>query len=273
MKNDSYLVLGNPIAHSKSPLIHRAFAEQSQQDIDYDKRLVPLDSFAECIRQLQSEGIKGANVTVPFKEAAFQIVDELSNAAQLAGAVNTLSFQDDGRIAGDNTDGIGLLRDLTKNHKLSIKGKRILILGAGGAVRGILKPLIEQRPSQVMIVNRTLSKAEELVTLFAGLFDLSSGSFESLVGRKFDLMINATSLGLQGKVAPVPDGVFADNAVAYDLMYGDGSKAFQQWAGQQGAKQAYDGLGMLVQQAAASFSIWRGVQPETQAVIDYLRSL
>jgi len=271
MSKDRYLVLGNPIAHSKSPRIHSLFAEQTGQAIEYETRLVEIDAFEKSIRLMQEEGIRGVNVTVPFKEEAFQIADELSERARLAGAVNTLVFRGDGTILGDNTDGAGLVQDLMHNHQQSITGKRILILGAGGAVRGILKPLIDEKPQGITIANRTVEKAQMLADLFADEFSITAGSFEALAGQQFDLVINGTSLGLKGEVAPVPDGVLAENAVAYDMMYGDGSKPFQKWATSQGATAAHDGLGMLVEQAAESFYIWRGMKPETATVIRALR--
>lgn len=271
-KKDRYLVLGNPIAHSKSPLIHALFAEQTGQAMEYEGRLIELGTFDQSVRAMQKEGIRGANVTVPFKQQAWQIADELSERARHAGAVNTLVFGDDGVIFADNTDGAGLVKDLVHNHQQAIAGKRILILGAGGAVRGILKPLIDERPQAITIANRTIEKAELLKTAFVGQFDISASGFDRLAGQQFDLVINGTSLGLKGKVAPVPDGILAENAVAYDMMYGDGSQPFQHWAASQGAGASYDGLGMLVEQAAESFYLWRGVQPDTVSVIRTLNN-
>lgn len=270
MSKDHYLVLGNPIAHSKSPMIHAQFAEQTKQDMSYESRLIEIGSFETSIRGMQAEGIRGANVTVPFKEEAYQIADELSERARLAGAVNTLALQEDGTILGDNTDGAGLVKDLVHNHQQVITDKRVLILGAGGAVRGILKPLVDQHPRTVTIANRTVEKAQALADLFQDEFEITACSFEALAGKQFDLIINGTSLGLNGKVAPLPDGVLANGAVAYDLMYGEGSRPFQRWAKDQGASATYDGLGMLVEQAAESFYVWRGVVPETEPVIQKL---
>lgn len=272
MSVDRYLVLGNPIAHSKSPSIHARFAEQTGETIEYDRRLIEVGEFDSAIRAIQVEGIAGANVTVPFKEEAFRIADSLSERAEKAGAVNTLIFNPDGTIQGDNTDGAGLVRDITENHQQSITGKRILILGAGGAVRGILKPFIDQQPESITIANRTLSKAEQLSELFKDEFNITTSDFTGLSGQAFDLLINGTSLGLKGEVAPVPDGVIAPGALAYDMMYGEGSLPFQQWAIKQGASMALDGLGMLIEQAAESFYLWRGVRPETGPVIEYLRA-
>lgn len=269
MPTDRYLVLGNPIAHSQSPRIHMLFAEQTGESIQYGRKLVEVGHFDETVRQLQAEGISGANVTVPFKEEAFRLVDDMTDRARSAGAVNTLVFRHE-IIFGDNTDGIGLVRDITLNHDYDLDGKNILILGAGGAVRGILQPLIEENPAGITIANRTLAKAEKLKTLFSDKFNIEVSSYEQLSGRQFDLLINGTSMGLQGEVAPVPDDVLTENTVAYDMMYGDGSAPFQQWAGSQSVKQVYDGLGMLVEQAAASFYLWRGVKPETKPVYEML---
>lgn len=271
MNKDKYLVLGNPIAHSKSPAIHAQFAEQTGEPIEYDRRLVEVGEFEPAVRAMQEEGIAGVNVTVPFKEDAFRISDELSPRAAKAGAVNTLMFREDGSILGDNTDGAGMVRDIVENNGQQIQGKRVLILGAGGAVRGVLKPLIDQGPESVTIANRTVAKAEQLHDLFVGEYEISVSDFESLAGNQFDVIINGTSLGLSGQVAPVPNSVLTDDAIAYDMMYGPGSQPFQEWATGQGAVLALDGLGMLVEQAAESFYLWRGVRPDTAAVIKSLR--
>lgn len=272
MSKDRYLVLGNPIAHSKSPMIHSQFAEQTDEAVDYDRRLVEVGEFEKAIRAMQEEGISGVNVTVPFKEDAFRVAGELSERASKAGAVNTLEFRKDGSIFGDNTDGAGMVCDIVENHAQPLQGKRVLILGAGGAVRGVLKPIIDQKPASLTIANRTVSKAEQLRDLFSGEFDIDVHDFVSLAGLQFDVIINGTSLGLQGEVAPVPDGVVSEGALAYDMMYGPGSLPFQEWAKRQGAGAALDGLGMLVEQAAESFYIWRGVRPETAPVIESIRN-
>lgn len=271
MKSDKYLVLGNPIAHSKSPIIHTAFAGQTAEALEYDRLLVEPADFTGTIRRLQSEGIRGVNVTVPFKQDAYRIADECSDRAGKAGAVNTLVFREDGSIFADNTDGAGMVRDIVHNHRYAITDKRVLVLGAGGAVRGVLQPLIGQQPASITIANRTHARAEALQAVFKDDFDIKASGFAALSGQVFDLVINGTSLGLQGKVAPVPDGILAGGAVAYDMMYGGGSLPFQYWARQQGADATMDGLGMLVEQAAESFLIWRGVRPETAAVIHTLR--
>ena len=272
--NDHYLVLGNPIEHSLSPDIHAQFAAQTDQSIDYGRRLIDTQdgAFATAVKSMQAEGIKGANVTVPFKEIAFALADELSERAQTAGAANTLVFRDDGSIYADNTDGAGLVNDIKYNQQVPIAGKRILVVGAGGAVRGVLQPLINEQPAGITIVNRTLDKAERLQAMFAQVFPLEVSNFAGIDGRQFDIVINGTSLGLQGKVAPLPGGIFSKQALAYDMMYGAGSRPFQQWALAQGAEKAVDGLGMLVGQAAESFYLWRGVRPEIGPVIDNLRA-
>ncbi len=271
MSLDRYLVLGNPIAHSKSPMIHAAFAKQTGEAVEYDRLLVEIGEFDQVIHQLQAEGVCGVNITVPFKEDAYRIADEHSERAAKAGAVNTLLFREDGKVFADNTDGAGMVQDIVENNQRVIKGKRILILGAGGAVRGVLKPLIDQQPSSITIANRTLARAEELQDLFVDDFDIQVSEFSRLADQKFDVIINGTSLGLKGEVAPVPDGVLAGAAVAYDMMYGDGSLPFQSWAKGQGAVATMDGLGMLVEQAAESFLVWRGVRPETSDVINTIR--
>ncbi len=269
---DQYLVLGNPVAHSKSPLIHRRFAAQTGENIHYDRRLVETGTFENAIRTMQREGISGANVTVPFKEEAYRIADELSNRADRAGAVNTLTFHSDSSIHGDNTDGAGMVRDIIENHGQVLQSKHILILGAGGAVRGVLKPVIDQQPRSITIANRTVARAEQLRDLFTGEFEINAGDFASLAGHRFDIVINGTSLGLRGEVAPVPDGVLTEAAVAYDMMYGEGSRPFREWARSRGAIIALDGLGMLVEQAAESFYVWRRIRPQTLKIIEQIRA-
>ena len=268
---DRYLVLGNPIEHSLSPDIHAQFANETGQSIEYDRRLVDVDGFESAIQGIKKEGIAGANVTVPFKEAAYAVADESSPRAQKAGAVNTLVFREDGSIYADNTDGAGLVNDIKINHERSITGKRILILGAGGAVRGVLKPLIDEDPASITIANRTIEKAALLRDIYDGEFPISVSGFEELSGQQFDIIINGTSLGLQGKVAPLPSGILSESALAYDMMYGDGSLPFQGWAKNQDAELVLDGLGMLVGQAAESFYLWRGVRPDSAAVIKAMR--
>lgn len=266
-----YAVMGNPVAHSKSPVIHQQFAHQFGHDIEYTALWVDLDGFPEAVQQFRAEGGKGLNVTVPFKLEAFQLADNLSDRARLAGAVNTLRFEPDGKIFGDNTDGTGLVHDLTKNLDVHLRDRKILVLGAGGAVRGVLGPLFKQRPALLTIANRTVSRAQELAKAFAHLGKVEACGYDELVGKRFDVVINGTSASLKGEVPPLPVNLFAKNAVAYDMMYGDKPTAFLEWAMLHGAATAADGLGMLVEQAAESYLLWHGVRPETRHVIAALR--
>ncbi len=266
-----YAVMGNPVAHSKSPVIHQQFAHQFGHDIEYTALWVDLDGFPEAVQQFRAEGGKGLNVTVPFKLEAFRLADNLSDRARLAGAVNTLRFEPDGKIFGDNTDGTGLVHDLTKNLDVHLRDRKILVLGAGGAVRGVLGPLFKQRPALLTIANRTVSRAQELAKAFAHLGKVEACGYGELVGKRFDVVINGTSASLKGEVPPLPVNLFAKNAVAYDMMYGDKPTAFLEWAMLHGAATAADGLGMLVEQAAESYLLWHGVRPETRHVIAALR--
>lgn len=268
---DHYAVIGNPISHSKSPLIHTEFAKQTGQDLDYVSREIPLDDFIGGIKQLQQEGFKGINITVPFKEQAWQLVENKSAHAERAGAINTLVFNSDGSLYGDNTDGIGLCRDLVNNHAIQLNNKRILLLGAGGAARGVIEPLLGYQPKELVIANRTASKAEQLADLFADFGTLHGGGFEDLSGT-FDVIINATAASLKGEVPPLPDNILAAGGSCYDMMYSNSDTAFVTWAKQHHASKAIDGLGMLVEQAAEAFYIWRGVQPETHIVIHKIRA-
>lgn len=265
---DRYCVFGNPIKHSKSPLIQAEFAHQVQQTIEYTAQEAPLDGFAGAWRAFIDAGGRGANVTVPFKGDAFALCDTLSHRARRAGAVNTLIVGGNGRTYGDNTDGVGLVRDLAY-HRVALTGKRVLVVGAGGAVRGILEPLLAELPSEVVVVNRTAAKAEQLASDFADLGNIQGGGFETVSGV-FDVVINGTSASLSGDLPPLPDELFADNAWAYDMMYGSEPTVFLQWAGPRGAK-LLDGLGMLVEQAAESFFLWRNVRPETAPIREMLR--
>lgn len=267
---DRYGVFGNPIGHSKSPQIHQMFAEQTGQVISYEPLLAPLDDFAGFARPFFEAGL-GANVTVPFKEEAFRLADQLSERAQRAGAVNTLIKLEDGTLLGDNTDGLGLVRDLLDNASVALHSKRILLLGAGGAVRGVLEPLLAQSPSELVIANRTLAKAEQLAVEFTALGAVRACAFEQLQGP-FDLIINGTSASLGGELPPLSDELItADSTVCYDMMYAARATPFCQWATDRGAG-SRDGLGMLVEQAAAAFEIWRGVRPETGNVLAQLRA-
>ena len=267
---DRYVVFGNPIGHSKSPLIHRLFAEQTAQQMDYSMSLAPLDDFCDFARAFFLEG-RGANVTVPFKEQAFRLAHSLTARAQRAGAVNTLSKLADGTLLGDNTDGAGLVRDLTVNAGFSLKGTRILLLGAGGAVRGALEPLLAEQPASVIIANRTVEKAEQLAELFADLGPVSASGFGWLQ-EPVDLIINATSASLSGEVPPISGRLIEPGkTLCYDMMYGGDPTSFCRWATELGAAVAMDGLGMLAEQAAEAFYLWRGVRPDTAPVLAELR--
>jgi shikimate dehydrogenase len=257
---DRYCVFGNPIAHSKSPRIHTLFARQAGQDMSYEAILAPIDGFAAAVRDFAAAGGRGANVTVPFKEEACRLADSLTPRAQAAGAVNTLTFEN-GHIHGDNTDGAGLVRDIAHNLAFPIAGRRILLLGAGGAARGVILPLLEQRPASIFVANRTAAKAIDL----AATFNIDGGGFESLAGQAFELVINATSAGLADAVLPVPTFAFAPGCLAYEMLYGR-ETPFMAQARAAGAAVA-NGLGMLVEQAAEAFFVWRGVRPDTAPVL------
>ena len=267
---DHYAVIGNPISHSKSPLIHTEFAKQTGQDLDYITREIPLDDLANGLKQLQEEGFNGINITVPFKQQAWQIVTNRSDHATRAGAINTIIFNDDGSLYGDNTDGIGLCRDLVDNHQIELKGKRILLLGAGGAARGVIEPLLKYHPAELFIANRTASKAKDLAKLYADFGTIQGGGFEDL-STSYDVIINATAASLKGEVPPLPDNILNANASCYDMMYSDTDTAFISWAKQHGANKTINGLGMLIEQAAEAFRIWRDVKPETKTVINQFR--
>jgi shikimate dehydrogenase len=261
---DRYAVFGHPVAHSKSPRIHAEFARQTGQAMTYRAIEAPLDGFVEAVESFRLAGGCGCNVTVPFKEQAYLLSTRRTARAEAAGAVNTLKFEGDA-ILGDNTDGAGLVADLVRNLGLHLAGKRILILGAGGASRGVARPLSEQMPATLFIANRTADKAREL----AARFGCQGGGFDALAGRQFDLIVNATAASLAGDLPPLPDEVFASGATAYDMMYGR-ETPFMTFARERGASVA-DGLGMLVEQAAESFWVWRGVRPDTVPVIRLLR--
>ncbi len=267
---DLYAVFGNPINHSKSPAIHRQFAEQTGQDMHYTKQLVSEGEFEKTAQDFFAQGGKGLNITVPFKLNAFDFAQKRTPRAERAGAVNTLAVLSDGSILGDNTDGIGMVHDM-HNLGWEIQGKRILILGAGGAVRGILQPLLEEQPARVTIANRTISKAEELAKNFLDLGDIQAKSFEQLQGDTFDIIINGTSASLQGELPPLPEKLLAANSSCYDMMYGAEPTIFLQWAKNHGAAHIADGLGMLIGQAAEAFYLWRQIRPEVVPVITALR--
>lgn len=280
MSTDRYVVIGNPIAHSKSPQIHAAFARQTGEAIDYDRLLAPIDGFASAVREFIAAGGCGANVTVPFKLEAYALADQLSERAKAAGAVNTLRFDRAGEqvtIVGDNTDGVGLVRDIVASAGVAVAGARVLLLGAGGAARGVILPLLAESPSQLVIANRTLARAEALVAQFAqaaqanpAMPQLAASRFEDLAGG-FDIVINATSASLSSELPPVPASAFAAGGFAYDMMYAAQPTVFMQMASQTGAR-VRDGLGMLVEQAAESFYVWRNVRPDTTPVYRELRA-
>jgi shikimate dehydrogenase len=322
---DRYAVIGNPIAHSKSPAIHAAFAAQTGEPIEYGRILGDPDDFAGDVRRFVAEGGRGLNVTLPFKTDAFELLDDLSDHARTAGAVNTLIVRDGGLLRGDNTDGVGLLRDLTQNHGFGMSGKRLLLLGAGGAARGVVRPLLEAGPASLMIANRTAGKAEALADQIGILSvpgqtaktasecaaetdarpsrdpsgDLASAStresngapsssrragssqhqptrvtgcgLDAIAGQHFDLIINATSSGLGGEVPEIPDDSLTEGGWIYDMLYADTPTPFCRWGQARGAARVMDGVGMLVEQAAESFWLWRGVRPATAPVIATLR--
>jgi shikimate dehydrogenase len=267
---DHYAVIGNPIAHSKSPEIHAAFARQTGQRMDYGRLLGSPEDFAGDVRAFVADGGRGLNVTVPFKQQAWALLADRSERAEAAGAVNTIIVLDDGRLRGDNTDGVGLVRDLADNNGFACAGKRVLLLGAGGAARGVLGALLDAGPAALTIANRTAHKAVALAQA-VGDQRVDGRGLDALAGHSFDLIINATSSGLDGAVPDLPEGVLAAGGWAYDMLYGDAPTPFCCWAEAQGAVRVLDGLGMLVEQAAESFRLWRGVRPETGPVIAALR--
>lgn len=270
---DHYAVVGHPVAHSLSPDIHAAFARQTGQDIDYVKLPAPLDGFAATVLAFRASGGKGVNVTLPFKHEAWELAEVRAADAEAAGAVNTLVFKD-GKISGHNTDGLGLVADLEQNLQFALRDKRVLLMGAGGATYGVMQPLLKARPRQVAVANRTVEKAQGLVAHFDKFTQLAQSgmtaqSYAGLARMQFDLVINATSAGLQDEMPPLPAGIFAAGGLAYDMVYGK-ETPFMKFAQKHGARTA-DGLGMLVEQAAAAFFIWRGVRPETRDVLKTLR--
>lgn len=268
---DRYAVIGHPVAHSKSPQIHAAFAHATGQDMSYERILAPLDGFVANVEQFAREGGRGLNVTVPFKLEAFRLAALHSSRAQLAGAVNTLMLEPDGRWYGDNTDGAGLVRDLTDNLGIELRDRRILVLGAGGAARGILGPLLDCLPQTLAISNRTHAKAQELAAAFAPIGPVLAIPPGELAGHRFDVVINSTSVGVASEKHDWPASVFAPEAFAYDLVYADRPTQFVRWANTHGAARTSDGLGMLIEQAAESFHLWRGIRPATLPVFTLLR--
>ncbi|NIA57376.1 shikimate dehydrogenase [Massilia sp. TW-1] len=270
---DKYCVIGNPIAHSKSPDIHAAFAAATGQDIAYERRLAPLDGFADTVRDLVAQGYRGANVTVPFKLEAAALATRLEERARLAGAVNTLRF-DGSEIVGDNTDGPGLVADIVRNAGVPLAGKRILLLGAGGAARGVILPFLREKPEAIVIANRTRATADALVAHFADHVaypgQIAACGFADIAGP-FDVVVNATSASLSADLPPVPASAFRAGTLALDMMYGKEPTPFMVFAARHGAT-VRDGLGMLVEQAAEAFAVWRGVRPDTADVLAYMRA-
>jgi shikimate dehydrogenase len=265
---DRYGVMGFPVSHSRSPIIHRLFALQTGQDLQYELLQVAPDKLESSIRQFQSTGGKGLNITLPHKTEVLRLVDDMSERARSAGAINTLSFDDDG-IHGDNTDGIGLMRDLTTNLGLQLGGANILVLGAGGATRGILETLLDAKPVAITIANRTLSRASDLVDRFSTAGPVNACRFDE-VSDSYDLVINATSAGVKGETPPYPEAAIGQQTWCYDMSYGLTPTPFCEWAVSQRAAKSIMGWGMLVEQAAESFYIWRGVRPDTIAVLKQL---
>jgi shikimate dehydrogenase len=263
---DRYGVIGHPISHSKSPVIHRLFAAQTGEDLTYEAFDVLPEHLEMQLGTFAREGIRGLNVTVPHKEAVARLVDQLTDRAHLAGAVNTVIIAADGRLDGDNTDGVGLLTDLTTNHDVALTDCRVLVLGAGGATRGIVPALLGSGPRDLHIANRTVDRARELAQRFGKLGSVVPCRFDELEGQHFDLVINATSAGLAGESPPFPASILTPESICYDLSYAMSDTPFVAWAKQHGVRRAHQGWGMLVEQAAEAFFIWRGVRPETGPV-------
>jgi shikimate dehydrogenase len=264
---DKYCVIGNPIAQSRSPIIHAVFAAETGQDISYERCLAPVDGFAATIRRLIAEGYKGANVTVPFKLEAAQIATTLSDRARAAGAVNTLAFRD-GEIFADNFDGAGLVADIVRNAGVPLAGKRVLMLGAGGGARGAMLPILAEGARELVVANRTRATAERLAAQFGGRVQVCN--FED-IDAPFDIVINATSASLAGELPPISPVVFCQDTLAFDMMYAKNPTVFMEFAAAHGAT-VRDGLGMLVEQAAEAFTLWRGVRPGTEQLLRDLRT-
>lgn len=265
-----YAVMGNPVSHSLSPRIHQLFASQCGIKLEYRAIQVDEGQFRSAVDQFRQAAGRGLNITVPFKLEAWQLAEQRSARAEIAGAVNTLKFEDDGTIYGDNTDGVGMLRDITVNLGKPVKAAKVLMIGAGGAVRGVLGPLLEAAPAQVHIANRTAGKASELAELFVEYGCCTASGLDG-AGSAYDIVINGTAASLHGQVPDIAADVFADNALAYDMMYSDRPTPFLVWAAENGAAEISDGLGMLVEQAAESFYLWHATRPETEPVIKALR--
>ena len=269
----NYAVLGNPVKHSKSPQIHLLFAEEMGITLEYNAIEVPNDELSTYVNLFSSQGGKGLNITVPFKENAYKLCTEITSRALESGSVNTIKFDTETNIIGDTTDGEGFINDLRKNYGINLQNKSILILGAGGTVKSIIERLVSEEIKNVVIVNRTLSRAEELEKKFKNKIDIKSFSYETLPNDIFDVIVNGTSLSLSSEVPPVSRNIINKNTFCYDLMYSSDKTVFIKWAIENGALRAADGLGMLVEQAAESFFIWHGVKPNTAKVIEALKNL
>lgn len=269
---DRYAVIGNPVEHSLSPLIHEAFAEQTHRSLHYSKIKAPRDGFIKTVREFQQTGGKGLNVTLPFKLQAYQLANQRSYAAEAAQAVSVLHFRNQGIIYADNYDGLGMVNDLTHNYHIDLAQKTILIIGAGGAAQGILGPLLDKFPIEVTIANRTANKAHQLATKFQARGTVQGVGFAELKPFPYDVIIHATSLGHQGQTVPLPWGLIGANTCCYDISYGKAAQPFLQWAKTQGAKKCFDGLGMLVEHNAAVFYLWFHVHPDPKPVITMLRA-
>ena len=270
---DRYAVVGYPVAHSKSPFIHAMFAEQTKQVLTYDRLEAAPEQFQSAVRDFFAAGGKGLNVTVPHKESAFELVEQHSPEALKAGAVNTIYRTADGRLAAANTDGIRLVRDIVQNHGCTLQGAVVLILGAGGAVRGLLPRLIAAKPRRIVIANRTESRAQALAQLFAEEFAIDTCAYDALENVTPDWIINGSAAGLSGDMPVLPASLIASHTCCYDMVYAPGGTVFQHWATRQGARLSLDGTGMLVEQAAESFYIWRGIRPDTGPVLSALRHM
>lgn len=273
MSSDRYAVFGNPVRQSKSPWIHAAFARQCEQDMQYRAVQVETDQFAAAAQRFFDDGGRGLNVTLPFKRDAWAFADALSERARRAGAVNTLLRDRDGNLRGDNTDGIGLVRDMVANLGWTICDSRVVLLGAGGAARGVLELLLRESPTHLLLVNRDADKALQLAAEFAGLGAIQAGGYELLQDTQCDLLINATSASLSGELPPLPETLLTERSCCYDMMYAQQPTVFMRWAAQHTAWAVADGLGMLVEQAAESFYLWRECRPQTRSVIAELRAV
>jgi shikimate dehydrogenase len=266
---DRYALFGNPLAHSKSPLIHSAFARETGQDIVYETVEAPLDGFAAAVERFRRNNGCGFNVTMPFKLEAFALATDLSERARAAGAVNCVNVEGE-RLLAENFDGVGLVNDIQENLGFALRSRRVLLMGAGGAARGALLPILDQQPALLVVANRTVAKARALGVQFAAARNLETGGYADLRDRAFDIVINATSASMRGELPPVTDSAFARDCLAYDLVYGKRLTPFLRLARDAGAKRLADGVGMLVEQAAEAFAWWRGTRPSTRAVIDQL---